>query len=179
MGKKFLRKAKFFEALKRTTEGRDLTVVVETAPTMRKTNNPFAGKVMKHTIMEVRLNHDYQGEVNERRLLEGKEANFEAKPLAWGQRVMFEGDDGKQLKTPLVEHKSQLYLHCQVLKSGKPTYMVEGRPASEDELVQIAAFLPEKEEGKGQGVEDPVVARTFKLESVIALVVDGRTIPLI
>lgn len=175
MGKKFLRKAKFFEAMKNTTITSDLSLVIETAPTMRKTDNPYAGKVTKHTIMQVRLNHDYQGEVNDRRLLEGKEANFHAKPLAWGQRVMTE--DGN--RTPLIENKGQLYLHCQVLKSGKPTYLVDGHPATDDEFAQILAFMPEKDDGKSQGVDDPVIVRTFKLESVIALIVDGRTIPLI
>lgn len=175
MGEKFLRRDTFVRGLRVTVVPSNLTLVLETRPTMRKTDNPFIGRVVKHSVVEVRVCGDYEGEVNERRLAEGKEADFKAKPLAWGRRVLSEGGLG----TPLIEHKDQLYLQCQVVGVGSVTFLVDGRPASVGELAEIGGFMSEREDGGGQGVDDVVVVRTFKLASIVALVVGGRSVPLV
>ena len=150
--------------LKRMADPTDFTVCVETDPKLRTTDNPLAHRVTKRTSMLVRIHEDYEKAVNDARLEEGVRPTFKAKERAWGTHV--EG-------TPLVEHKESYYLSCRVLDSAEPVYYVDGEEANDRQRRVIQVFLPTKPESSGrQKVEDEVVVRTFKIESIVAIQIE-------
>lgn len=154
---------------------RIVSLSTETVPQMRKTDNPFVGRIVKQSYVSGIIGFRYERAVNGRRLKEAEPQTqadieavpeFEALPRSWGQHV--EG-------TPLVEHKGTLYVEVAVQRSLAHQYIIDGLEASADELEQLKAFLPEKTEGARQELDKPIVVRDYKLESVRQLVMDGLT----
>jgi hypothetical protein len=140
------------------------TIVSETVPAMRKTDNPFHGRIRKVSRTNVVLNCVYQNSVNNQREREDLERNFEPEPRKWGQRIVGTG---------LVEHNGELYLETKIQRTLGYTYIDQS--GSEVDPAIINPYLPKRVEGERQGVEKPVIWRDYKLASIRELVVDGTT----
>lgn len=148
------------------------TIVAETAPPVRKTNNPHPN-VKKISRVNGMLNWIYENSVNRQRTKEnqpldanGDVEHFVAKPRKWGQRVR--RDDGSV--TPLVENKGKHYLELKVERSLGYEYRDNGQTI--DPSV-IEPFLPKREEGARQEVDDPVILRDYSVENIQQITIDG------
>ena len=141
-------------------EGMDCKVLVK----MRKTNNPYFGKVYKFYSVNSISNANYERAVNRQREREGKETDFETLPRVWGERVG---------KSPVIQHKGQFYfaIHVKTLTSDVTYKDVNGNIVEKE---SIAPFLPKKSPSR-QGVENEIIVRTYKIESILKMRMKGAT----
>ena len=147
--------------------GNAVDIEVATEPKMRKTGNPYMGRVKKHTgYIGVDFGASYTEEVNKRRLEEGKAADFQAKKSLYEDVNEF-----------FVRKGEQIYLRM-LLKKGnakRVIWEVDGRPATESEIEEIKGFLQGGGSAKNQGLEsgNEVEMRVVKIENIVA--VGGET----
>ena len=71
--------------------------------------------------------------------------------------------------TPFVEHNGQMYLEVIFLRAGKVHYTHGARPIDKAAITG----LQEKEEAEQGGLNNKVVIRTFKAESIQAITING------
>jgi len=130
-------------------------------------SNPMKGLVQKAVIgssvmvFQNKNSNGYENMVRRRLEAEGKNAeSFELKPRVWGTRI--EG-------TPIVEHKGSYYLEVIFLKSGVTSYFLSGKPIKKD-LIQ--GLDTSKEEGTQGGLDNKVIIRSFKIESIARITIN-------
>lgn len=138
-------------------------VDIETAtePKMNKTNNPYYGRVKKHTVyLNVDFGKNYTDEVNRRRAEEGKSTDFQA------QKSLYES-----VNEYFVKRGKQVYLRFMFSKDTetKSIYTIDGRPATDAEVEEIKAFMPSKGKHTNQGLEHQVDLRIVKIENIVSL----------
>lgn len=139
-----------------------VSIETETTPRMRKTDNPYAGRLVKQSKINGMINWYYENAVNNQREREGKNADFEAKPRRWGSRIH---------GTPLVEHKGKYYLELKVENRYGKTYIDDqGNEVPQEEIDE---FLYNSSSSR-QGVEDEVILRDYKLDSIKAIKMNGK-----
>lgn len=126
--------------------------------------NPMQGRVRKHNkgasimVFQNKKTNAYDNMVKRRLLAEGKDPDlFKLSPRAWGTRLQ---------GTPLVEHKGALYLEVIFLASGQTSYTLDGQPIDK---ANIQGLNDKPAEGKQGSLEDKVIIRTFKLDSITRL----------
>lgn len=137
-----------------------VSFVSRTVPVMRKTDNPYFGRIIKETRVNGVIRWDYQTAVNKQRVRELKEPTFESEPRAWGERVP---------GTPLIQHKDLFYLEVKVERASSVYLTDDG---SEVALDDLKPFLPKKGEGR-QEVEKPVILRDYRLDHIIKIIWHG------
>lgn len=130
--------------------------------------NPMQGQIRKIMIsgnvmvFTNKRSNGYENMVMRRLAAEGKDpASFQLGERAWGERI--EG-------TPFVQHNGQLYLEVIFLKPGKTHFEHGVRPIDRSEI----QGLEEREEGEQGGLENKVVIRTFKADSISSITIDGQ-----
>ena len=148
------------------------TIVAETDPRMKKTDNPYVGAT-KISRVNGLLNWIYENAVNRQRCREnqplddiGEVEHFEAHPRKWGVRLRRE--DGSI--TPLVEHKGSFYLELKVEKSLGYEYRKDGVTLDPKEVEQ---YLPKRKEGARQQVDNPVILRDYCIDNIKQITMDG------
>lgn len=129
--------------------------------------NPFQGRVTKrsigHSVMvfQNKNSNAYENMVNRRLVKEGKNPeSFQLQPRKWGTRIT---------ATPFIEHNGGIYLEVIFLKPGKSELLVDGLPYSGEIPGLEAAEVDEDSQG---GLNDKVIVRTFKADSVKKIRVD-------
>lgn len=152
-------------------------VDIETTPIINKTMpgegprgrvpNPHFGRVTKQTkgiggMIATNTNSNAYASMVKRRLAaEGKDPeSFELSSRTWGVRIP---------DTPFVEHNGQLYVEVICQHPGKSVYLLDGQ---EVDASTIIGLRPATDSEQG-GLENKVVIRAFKAESIIGLRVDG------
>lgn len=148
----------------------DVVIVSKTEPDMRKTGNPYFGKVFKISTFSGKINWHYQSEVNHQRQREGglevvdgipqirTPEKFEALPRKWGTRLK---------DSPLVEHKGQFFLEIKVEQTIRHEYRDhENQPF---DVEKIKPFMSSKSESSRQGVENEVILRDYRIDRIMAL----------
>ena len=65
-------------------------------------------------------------------------------------------------------------LQKQVIVRGDHYYLVDGHPATADNLHAIHDWCPVREDSGRQEVERPVILRDYKLSSVVSVRMDGK-----
>jgi len=143
-----------------------VSFVTETVPTMRKTNNPYYGRVTKRATINGLINFNYENSVNNQRLREEKVADFKALARTWGAHV---GD------TPLINKDGTLYVNVKVQSVKDVVYLLDGKPVSGNLVEAIKDFCPSKG-GTRQDVDKEVVVRTYKLDSIVRATINGVTL---
>jgi hypothetical protein len=146
----------------------------EVVPDLPK-SSPYYGKVTKKQCHNVQLNFSYSNAVNNMRLTEGKEADFTPSLPKWGSRIV---------GTPLLTHmkkgdtETTFYLITRVLKSQQAGYFLNGEEVLDiPTLDSIRGDMRAPYSNKAhQGIEHEVVIRTFKLNSIRAITMDGETL---
>jgi hypothetical protein len=142
-----------------------ITIDACVEPTMRKTNNPFIGRVKKVSRVNGMVGWNYQNSVNNQREREGNEEEFVAHPRKWGERVQ---------GTPFVTHKGQVYLELKVQNVQGTTYFLDNRPATDAEIEAIQAFMPKRAGSGRQQVDKAVILRDYKMSSIKAFRAFGQ-----
>lgn len=130
-----------------------------------KTGNPH-GQVNKLSHVNVNVGAIYENGVNNQREREGSIADFVAQPPKWGVRV------GKKLVT----HNGNWYLPVAIRKPiSKPRYLRD-KDNAELEETDIRTWKPaEKSNADHQGLEKELVWRTYKIDSIMEMTLDGNT----
>ena len=134
--------------------------------------NPLQGKVRKvvtgaNTMVYTNeKSNAYENMVKRRLEKEGANSDeFKLQPRKWGKRI--EG-------TPFVEHNGQYYLELIFMSPGKSEYFIDDEKVNNPEE-EIEGFPVKKDYGGQGGLEDKVVIRTFKVESLKAIKTGGKT----
>lgn len=166
-----------FCTLKLVTE---VTMNKNARGTAKGSGNPFTGRLLKHCIIRGDVfvgPRMYEDRVRARRRKEGvaDPDSFTAKKPSGRHHI-----EGTNAVTQGDRNPDQHYLSLYFPKfeARKPRveswYELDGIPIRLTPTCDIAAYLPSdffkpKVEGAGQGLSHPVVTRTPKLESVVAL----------
>lgn len=153
------------------------TLVMETVPKMRKTNNPYFGRVTKITKVQAQLNTNYTKKINNQRKREGSNADFEAK-ANWHEPVSdaYNGCISRHKKDA-----TKLYLNY-VEMSKNTVYFLDGFPVTPEQFKKIAAFFPasvkkvKEKTAQAQGLEKPVIYRLVSIDNVKSLTVNKETV---
>lgn len=132
--------------------------------------NPMQGRIEKHMdgssvmVFTNQKANGYENMVNRRLESEGFDAKtFNVGSRAWGERV--EG-------LPIVTHKGSEYLEVIFLKAGEVRYTLDGDPI---EYADIEG-MKKAAEGVQGGLENKVIIRTFKADSIKTIRIDGQSI---
>ena len=144
-------------------------------------SNPYQGRLTKRMLNANVMvfgntnSNAYENMVKRRLEKEGQDPEqFKLGKRAWGQRI-----DG----TAFVEHKGEHYVEVIFMRAGAVEYLLDGQPFDlVDPPLGKANWLdiPEvKLNPNGQGglsEENRVVIRTFKLDSILAVRINGETL---
>ena len=130
--------------------------------------NPMQGRVTKRMIGATVMSFQnknvnaYEAMVQRRLTAEGKDpAKFELGERAWGVRIP---------NMPIVEHKGEYYLEVIFLKQGDTAYYLDGNHINKEDIIG----LPAASTGEQGGLENKVIIRTFKADSITELRIDGK-----
>lgn len=155
------------DALQHVSGASFIGIDTKTAPSLTGgKKNPMQGRVTKITrgasvmVFQNKHTNAYENMVNRRLAAEGISPDFEVGPRTWGERIP---------NTPFVVHKGNHYLEVIFLKPGKSEYYLDGAPIDKSHIIG----LPDKPEGEQGGLENKVIIRTFAVDSIVALRVDG------
>lgn len=136
--------------------------------------NPMQGQITKQmtgaSVMafQNKTVNGYEAMIQRRLVAEGKDpASFELGERAWGVRVP---------NLPIVEHTkdgvTSYYLEVIFLKPGAVQYLHNGMPIAKADIIGLNEHDPAPyEQG---GLDNKVVIRAFKSDSITELRVDGR-----
>lgn len=147
------------------------TLVTYTEPKMRKTNNPYFGRVMKVSKCQYQFGYDYENAVNNRLKAQGLTPTFKTSERKWGEWVVV---------NKVAVHKDELYLRFYTMENAKPTtaYLVDNRLATPEEVAEIKTFIPESAPSNRQAesglTEHQVQPREFKATSILKISVEGE-----
>ena len=132
--------ANIIEQVSRMNKGTfGVEIITETEPAMRKTNNPFVGRVTKitHYINAV-LGIDYQNAVNNRLVRKGLENNYQAeapKGKKHYNAFFYQSLDGETFYLKIGMYKNT---------TSHSILFLDGQPATPAEIEQIKPFLQSK-----------------------------------
>lgn len=130
--------------------------------------NPLQGRVTKSVkgsnvmVFQNKTTNAYENMVNRRLHQEGKFADFEVGPRAWGSRIP---------NTPFVEHDGQLYLEVIFLKAGERKMLVDGV----EHNGAIEGLVETGDKAEQGGLENKVIIRTFNVANIKSITVDHTT----
>jgi len=141
-------------------------LVMETPVRMNKTGNPYFGRVIKRTTGNFYLGSEYQKRVNNNRVKEGLEPNFET-----------EKPKGKHHLSPcvLIDDKTESvhYLHLEWFEETKPhkiEFVLDGTDPIEKILFED--YMVKSYKSVKQGLERSVNIITPKLSNIRVLHID-------
>ncbi len=165
-----------FDELKAKLGNKSLfaSIITETDPRMRKTNNPLNGRVVKRTTSVIQLGNNYQSAIENRtEKLNGEKADYVAeKPKG---KTFVKGYENLVLQSDKDPSQKYLRTYYNMANSDpKVEYLVDGKPATDEELETIKSFLPpkapsKKQESAGLNEEVQIMPRDYKVESVVEL----------
>jgi hypothetical protein len=138
------------------------TIIANVEQKMLKTGNPLKNAVITKLVdYKFMLNAVYQNAVNNKRIKEGKEADFKAQSN-WHEKVY----DSKNGAIVCNKNKREnTYLSGIVQSAENLKYFVDNREATAEEIAIIKQFK-QKSSAKNQGLEDEVIFRTIKIEGI-------------
>lgn len=138
-----------------------------TEPAMRKTGNPYAGKVKKVIIASGSLNFRYTRVVNRQRRRESLPEDFKAKQRQWGEKlphcplVRYVGEDGKE----------RFYLDIKLQgRVEQYRHIDTGQMIARDVL---QPWLRDQTTHR-QGVRYPIIQRDFRITNIVELRILGE-----
>lgn len=146
-----------------------VVINTETEPRMRKTNNPYFGRVRKVTRMtNVAIGYGYENSVNARLEREGKDADFQAEKPNGKHWICYPNILASD------KDESQLYLRTTMRKNTIPksVYTLDGQVVTDPTtLAEIKSFIYSSAKPTNQGLNegDEVIVRDYKLENVISI----------
>jgi hypothetical protein len=128
-----------------------------------KRGNPLANdEITKLVNYNFSLNCVYENAVNNKRIKEGNEADFEAKQN-WHEKV-YDSNNGS-----IVRNRNKVddrYLSGIVNSAETKQYYVNGIEATSEQIETIKQFKPKVAKAVNQGLENDVIFRTIKIEGI-------------
>jgi hypothetical protein len=141
-------------------------IVTETSVKIPKKYG-IVGEVTKVTDKIVQINYSYEKAVNNRLEREGKEPNFIAQSLSWGEWL---------IPNKIIIHKGFGYLRLYDFKGGvkSKSYFVNGHVASDEEIKTIETYEDSKNKGSNtqHGLENEVNPTVVNFDNIISLKCD-------
>lgn len=141
--------------------------------TMLKRGNPLKdAEITKLTEYKVSLNNNYQNRVNNARISEGKEADFNSVEN-WHMKV-YDSFNGS-----IVANKSNMsdrYLLMIVNNSKTHKYFVDGVEATPEQLEIIKTYKQKSNKATNQGLENDIICRTIKISGIRQINVNKQQI---
>ncbi len=134
--------------------------------------NPMKGRIKKFAeggnVMFFTNSKDsaYRKMVCKRLAKEGKNpASFSLSPRVWGERIP---------ETPFIQHKGKFYLEAIFLSSPKSIkYFLDGEEIAKENIEGLKPASAKTGQG---GLEDQVVIRSYKLESIKNIQMGGLSV---
>lgn len=133
--------------------------------------NPMQNRILKRMcganvmVFQNKRINGYNSMVSRRLLKEGIVEEFKLSPRKWGKRI----ED-----TPFVEHAKdgevKHYLEVIFLNPGTSEYFLDGEPIDKKDIVGLS----EHKESEQGGLENKVIVRTFSLDNLKAVRIDGK-----
>jgi hypothetical protein len=130
--------------------------------------NPHQGRVTKRMIGATVMSFQnknfsaYEAMIKRRLVVEGKQPeDFKLGERAWGVRLP---------NMPIVEHKGEYYLEVIFMQPGKVEYLLDGAVVPANFIIGLKS----SNAGEQGGLEDKVIIRTFKADSITELRIDGQ-----
>lgn len=177
---KLTTQAALIELFKSVNGATFMSIDTATIPTMNKTlggrgaaaiPNPHYGRITKvmtgavvMAFQNKKLN-GYEEMVHRRLLKEGKDpASFVLGERKWGHRLE---------NLPVVEHEGQYYLEVIFLKPGPVQYFLDNTPIAVEDIQGMR--VPAVDETQQGGLENQVVIRSFKFDSITRVKIDKNT----
>ncbi len=146
-----------------------INITTETVlPLLGGKKNPMKDRVKKVTtgtncmVFQNKNINGYAAMVQRRLNAEGK-GEFKLGERAWGTRVP---------ELPVVEHEGAMYLEVIVLRTGAVHYELDGRVIAKED---IQGFKGEYEGGEQGGLENKVMIKCYKFDSLRAITIDKTT----
>lgn len=140
------------------------SVIMASEPSgMRKTNNPFYGRVKKLSLWGFGVNTDYVTKVNNQLEREGKDNEFEALPTY-----------AVPLNKIVFQHKDDANrLYMRVFPTANfgqfVDFSVDNRKATPAEIAEIKTFIPEKSTSSRQGTDKKIEVRNILIKNIFRL----------
>ena len=153
-------------------------IVTDTEPKMRKTNNPFFGRVRRIASRSGMLNASYENAVNRQRGRENhpEAGEFNASAL-WGGK-------GEHVSPAIVRHTGSgeeylVFFPTRTTEDGKPIanqdlWLLDGQPVDGETLAAIMPFVVAPSAAPKQETEKQISWRTVKLENVKQVTMGGE-----
>lgn len=149
-----------------------ISMLIATEPAWKKTDNKFiANKCLKVAKYNALLNINYTNSVNNQREKEGVEPDFQAQQN-WHTKK-YDSFNGC-VACKMDGNKKQEYLFIKNNNSETLGYTIDGRVANDNEVIELKAFLPTKSAPKNQGIENPIIVQTIKLENIKLVKLKGN-----
>lgn len=152
----------YVEAIRELTKPTLARMITRTAVKMNKRDvetksieNPYIGAV-KITTQLVELAPQYDRAVNDQRVIENKESDFESSSRKWGQN----------LGNGIVENNNKLYVSFIAKEHVMTNYMLDDVIIEKSELLK---FMPKPKASSTQNVDSEVVFRTIAVENIMEL----------
>jgi hypothetical protein len=148
--------------IKNLTQETAIIIQTETEVKMNKKDvetktepNPYIGAVKK-SLQIVKVNPNYEREVNDQREDEGKERTFEASERKWGTA----------LGNGVIENNGKMYISYIPVSTIETSY--EDSNGEKIEYSELEKFIPKKKDSSAekQGVEDVVKFRMIAVENI-------------
>lgn len=151
-----------------------VSVTIASEAKMNKKGNPLIGRVVKISEYNCQFGYNYENAVNNRLIKQGSNSNFEAQSLPWGEWV-------RGYENSIIAHKGEYYVRFYLAKGCKAEirYLVDGRPATAEEIGVIKAFTPARKPSGTQSASglttNQVEPFTAKLANIYSLTINGVT----
>ena len=133
-------------------------------------SNPYQGRIKKVVlgsnvmVFSNEKTNGYEAMVRRRLAAEGKNPDsFELSERAWGVR---------EIGAPFVHHKGKTYLEVIFLSAGEVEFYLDGKKMTRAEVARLGML--EQEEGRQGGLENKVIIRTYAVENIRSITVDGN-----
>jgi len=141
MNYKSITKLELIRVLEQIKGATFATVTYETPLDMRKTNNPYYGRVTKQKTMNLTLNIDYVKALNKAlsKAVGRNVAATEINTRTWGTR---------RKKTCIIDHKGKNYLSGKINRCFDNSIYLDNVLATDAELDKINEFCTKNKEGK-------------------------------
>lgn len=159
------------KALRSYPKGSFITIIAESGlSNMRKTNNPYVGRVRKITMYKrIGIARSYENAVNNRIEAIGGERNFAAQKPSGKHHI-----DAYILAADKDESKHYAALFTNRNTIFDSVYLVDNRLATPTEVKEIESFIPEHKESARQSeagiaAEDQVKMFTPLIENIISV----------
>lgn len=138
------------------------TIIANVEQKMLKTGNPLRNAVVTKLVnYKFLLNAIYQNAVNNQRIREGEQADFQAQSN-WHEKV-YDSVNGaivQNKKAPENKYLSGIVQSAENLK-----YFVDGIEATAEQIEIIKQFKP-KTSAPNQGLENEIIFRTIKIKGI-------------